>query len=163
MIFTAKQLASAYPIESEDELQTMLKIEKVLPKGLSEYLSNPLIVLSEKEKKLKIIFPEISPSFSGVIRLFIQNRKLKVFSQFVREYQRILKKTKIVISGKLITARPAQDSDINKAEASLARKFGMRVVLQNEVKADILGGAILKIEDKTVDKSYIRKLKLISQ
>ncbi|HOB29069.1 MAG: ATP synthase F1 subunit delta [Dethiobacteria bacterium] len=117
---------------------------------LQKVLQHELISPQEKEKALKELLP----------RLLSREREEMIIS-IVPEYQRLLDEEKDVEPVEVTLASaitPALESELKQR---LAQVIGKKVRLEIKIDPKILGGMVLRWEDRVVDASVKKKLELI--
>jgi len=162
MSFSAKQLALALPNQDQDTLTDLIVAEIALDKGLKRIISNPKLTFEEKKQLVSnILSPFVSKKTLQFINFLMQEHSLEKLSKITREYQKILEEKSLAIAGEIITANPITDEELKNIEQKLSAKLKMPVLIQAKTDPSIIGGAILKIQDKTIDNSFRAKLKTL--
>ncbi len=118
---------------------------------IQNILQQDLISLQEKELALKRLLP----------RLLSREREEMILS-IVPEYQRLLDEDKDVEPVEVTLASgitPDLESELKKR---LAQVVGRKVRLEIKIDPRILGGMVLRWEDRVIDASAKRKLDLLS-
>lgn len=117
---------------------------------LRRVLQHELISSQEKEKVLKTLLPRL-----------LEREKDDLISALIPEYQRLLDQEKDVEPVEVTLAAaitPALESELKER---LARVVGKRVRLETKIDPIILGGMVLRWENRVIDASVKRKLELI--
>jgi len=96
-----------------------------------------------------------------LINKIIQDGKSEIFLEKVlREYQRLFKQHSLGEDTALVkTAVPLTDKEVEKLGDQLAAIFGRYLKLEIEIDSDIIGGIVVKVGDKIIDRSVLGKLK----
>ncbi|NLA27162.1 MAG: ATP synthase F1 subunit delta [Firmicutes bacterium] len=118
---------------------------------IQDIFQKDLISPQEKEMALKKLLP----------RLLIREREEMILS-IVPEYQRLLDEDKDVEPVEVTLAScitPDLESELKKR---LAQVVGRKVRLEIKIDPRILGGMVLRWEDRVIDASAKRKLDLLS-
>jgi len=162
MSFSAKQLALALPNQDQGTLTDLFVALIALDRGLKGLISNPKLTFDEKKKLASDVLNSfVSPKTMQFIDFLIQEQSLEKLSKITREYQKILEKKNLGLSGEIITANPITDEELKNIEQKLSVIFKLPVIIQAKVDPNIIGGAILKVQDKTIDNSFRSKLKTL--
>ncbi len=156
MSFSPKQLAHTLPKNSQI-LSELKQIQVALDWGLRKILANPQLRKSKIEEILTL-FLNLSDETKKFITFLVKEKSLNNLPKILRAYEEILRAEKIVQTAELVTAFPLGDEDLKKAEEKLSVKLGMPVKIKTIVDKNILGGAILKVQDQTVDNSLKTRL-----
>ncbi len=126
-------------------------------------LKNPVI---PGTNKFAIINNLLSKGYNELTMAFIRsvinhNRDI-LLPEIFREYILLFKKTLGIIKADIVTAAPVEDDFISKISDRVRSLSGFPgVEIQNIVDENIIGGFILKFEDKVIDASVANKLKKI--
>lgn len=126
-------------------------------------LKNPVI---PGQNKFTILSNLLGKGFNDLTKAFIKsviNHKREVLlPEILTEYISLYKKTLGVIKADIVTAMPVEDDFITKISEKVRTFSGFPgVEIQNIVDEKIIGGFILKFEDKVIDASVANKLKQI--
>ncbi|NLA05138.1 MAG: ATP synthase F1 subunit delta [Firmicutes bacterium] len=152
-IFAEALFAEAAKMGQAEELgEKLLSVKKRMDEDaeLREVLQHELITPREKEKVLKELLPRL-----------LKREKDELISAMIPEYQRLVDQEKDVEPVEVTLASaitPALESELKER---LARVVGKRVRLQTKIDPVILGGMVLRWEDRVIDASVKRKLELI--
>jgi F-type H+-transporting ATPase subunit delta len=91
-------------------------------------------------------------------------KKREVLSlPFVEIYWRLSARKKILKTAVLTTAVEVDEALLQKAEKILEKELGTQVELTGRVNPHIIGGIILRIDDKQYDDSIATQLKKMKQ
>jgi len=162
MSFSTKQLALALPHQDQKILVDLIVAETALDNGLKHLIANPKLTINEKGELLSNVLASfISKKTRQFINFLIKERSLEKLSKIISEYQKILQVKSLATTGELITARPISDEELKNIEQKLSARLKMSVIITAKFDPNIIGGAILKILDKTVDNSFRTKLKTL--
>jgi len=162
MSFSAKQLALALPNQDQGTLTDLVVAEITLDRGLKGLISNPKLTFDKKKKLASdVLTSYVSSKTLQFINFLIQERSLEKLSKITREYQKILEKKNLAITGEIITAIPISGEELAEIERKLSAIFKLPVIIQAKTDPSIIGGTILKVQDKTVDNSFRAKLKTL--
>ncbi|MBM2820297.1 MAG: synthase subcomplex delta subunit [Candidatus Berkelbacteria bacterium] len=159
MAYTSKQLAVAYPDRSQESLAELVKINTALSAGLQKLLLDPRKSLDEKIAQVNEILPKLSKNSQNFLRFLISEKLIRNFDKILFEYKNIL--ADFVTSGEIITATPISDDELQSIKEKINHKVGKQVLLTTKVNPHIIGGAILKVGDQTVDHSFARRLRTL--
>ena len=117
---------------------------------IRKILQHELISPREKEKALKDLLPRL-----------LSRESQETIASIVPEYERLLDREKDVEPVEVTLASsitPALESELKQR---LAGVVGRKVRLVMKIDPGILGGMVLRWEDRVIDASARRKLKLI--
>lgn len=97
----------------------------------------------------------------GFLRFLSSNRELDLLPQVIDLLSQKLKETKD--EAKIVSAIALTLAEEEKIRQYLKRKFGKNFVLRVEIDKGIMGGLIIKVEDKVIDLSLEGKLKALKE
>lgn len=89
------------------------------------------------------------------IQLLVKDRKLKQAEKIIEEFERYSKKQEGIEEITVVTARPIDDKVLNE----IKKVFGHKVEAQVETDPSIIGGVIVKTQDKILDGSLRTSIK----
>lgn len=118
--------------------------------ALQRALQQELISIEEKERVLKTFLPRL-----------LEREKDETLAAVIPAYQRLLDQEKDVKPVE-VTLASAITADLEtELKQRLARVLGKRVRLETRIDPAILGGMVLRWEDRVIDASVKKKLELI--
>lgn len=121
---------------------------------LYKILSHPKISKEEKKELMKTLFEEhISKEVLNFLYILIDKRReaniKSIFDTFQGEYNL----SKGIVEVTAITAVELDDERKNKLQEVLSEKMNKKVILTNAIDKTIIGGVMLKTDDKFIDGS----------
>ena len=127
-------------------------------------LQSPIVKTSQKAALIESIFKgkieEISLNF---LLLITQNKREAHIPGICRNFLELTKKDLNIKSAVLTTASEVNDVTLKKVEQILARELNATIELKAKVNPNILGGLVLRLEDKQYDASVATQLKKVKQ
>ena len=117
---------------------------------LRRALQHELISAQEKEKVLKTLLPRL-----------LEREKDEMIAAVVPEYQRLLDRERDVEPVEVTLASAITPDLETELKQRLARVVGRKVRLETKIDPAILGGMVLRWEDRVIDASVKKKLELI--
>ena len=95
--------------------------------------------------------------------LITSNKREVHIPGICRNFLELTRKDQNIKSAVLTTATEMDKNTIDKIELLMAKELGAKVELTSQVKTDIIGGMVLRIDDKPYDASVATQLKKIKQ
>lgn len=93
-----------------------------------------------------------------------EEKNSNFFKEVINEYQRLCKKWSLGEDIALVkTAVPLTIEEEEKLSDQLANIFGHYLKLEIEVNPDIIGGIVVKVGDKVIDRSILGKIKSLDK
>lgn len=161
----AKSLLSlALEKESVDAVaDDMQMFEAVVAENrdLRNLLDSPVVNQDKKQKVLDVIFGErIQELTKAFMRILITKGREDILAEVAAAYVALNKKRKGILSARVVTAVPLDDK-LRAAVNEIVTKMndGGSIEVSEEVDSDIIGGFVLKVEDRMVDASVNSQLR----
>ncbi len=129
-------------------------------KDLINFITNPVVNLDKKKKITEVIFSDNLESFSKSILYFIiENKRANLITQIFEEFNILYRKEKNILKIDLITAKKASESLKNR----IIKKFGKgaEVLLREQIDKSILGGILVKSDNKQFDSTVTNSINKI--
>lgn len=127
---------------------------------LIQILGHPHINKIEKKELIKTIFGNnISGQSINFLYILIDKRREKGLFQIIDEFDDLYDDYSGILRVIAVTAIPMEDKSIAKLTEVLKIKTNKKIILTNEVDASILGGVLLKLENKFIDSTILSQLK----
>ncbi len=127
-------------------------------------LESPVVKTSKKASLISKIFSgnveELTLKF---LLLIIQNKREVHIPGICRNFLDLTRKNQNIKSAMLTTAAEINAATQKKVEQLLAKELNASIELSTQVNPDILGGLVLRIDDKQYDASVATQLKKIKQ
>ena len=98
---------------------------------------------------------DLSLALDNFVEFLHKERKLKKADKIIEEFIKLYKREEGIEEMTIITARNISD----KLLSEIKKIFGGKVEFKLEVKEDLLGGVIIKTEDKILDGSIRTQIK----
>jgi F-type H+-transporting ATPase subunit delta len=153
-------------LAKEKKMMQILKadIEKVYDTckhsaELVQLLESPVVpILKKAELITKIFKPEVNHYTLRFLLLILQNNREEYIPGICHNFLGQIRKDQNIKSAKLVTAIEIDAKTINKIKTLLEKELKSTVELKSKVDPKIIGGLILRIDDKQYDASVITQL-----
>jgi F-type H+-transporting ATPase subunit delta len=142
----------------EDEL---FKLREVLKKNaeLREFLSNLRIAPEGKKKALMEIFgTEVSSVTLNHLNLVIDQGRQRKLVPIIEQYFALATAAREKVTAEVITSVPLSQKMAEKLARELTKVTKKQVFLKSRVDPSIVGGAIIRVENKIIDGSLRHQL-----
>ena len=128
-------------------------------KEFLNFLRSPIIKTDKKQSILKEVFKnnltDISLSFLNILAVKRREGYIdKIATSFIEQY----KSQKNILSAKIISANGISEEVRSQVINLLKKTTSGEVELEEKINKDLIGGFVLRIEDKQIDASVQRKL-----
>jgi len=145
----------------EEEL-TRLKKSLDSNAELREFLSNPQISSDGKKSALSQIFGEkISPITLHWMNMVVDQGRQRRLPTMIEAFLTLTEDARDKVTAEVITSIPLSEDLAKRLEQELSKITKKRVFLKPMVDDSILGGVIVKIENKVIDGSVKHRLEEI--
>lgn len=127
-------------------------------------LESPIVKTSKKAELISTIFKQSINELSLKFLLLITTNKREIYIPGIcRNFLGLTRKDQNIKSAILTTATEINKETIGKIELLMAKELGAKVELSSQVNSNIIGGMVLRIDDKQYDASVATQLKKIKQ
>ena len=127
-----------------------------------EFVRSPVVKPSKKKELFRDVFGKIlNPVTIDFLNVVIDNNREAILDSIFRSYISFNKKEKNIKSVTIYSAFEMEDAYVVSVRKILAKELGEPIELKVVTKEDLLGGFILKVDDKMVDASITGKLKQV--
>lgn len=127
-------------------------------------LNSPVVKTSKKAALINQIFQgTIEPLTLSFLTLITNNKREQEIPGICRDFLQMVRKEKNIKTATLITAQSISKVASEKIKAIVEKELGATIELSNRVSPEIIGGIILRVDDKQYDSSVATQLKKIRQ
>lgn len=99
------------------------------------------------------------PEMLNFIQLVLQKKRLELLPHISKIFQEMYAEYSKILRVKVITVQQLTDSEKQKLIDDLAHHYGYTIELEQEIAAELIGGAIIRIKDKIIDGSVAGQLR----
>jgi F-type H+-transporting ATPase subunit delta len=132
--------------------------------GFMLLLNSPVVKTSKKVALINQIFRNtIEPMTLNFLTLITNNKREQEMPGICRDFLQLVRKERNIKTATLITAQSISSAVTEKIKAIVEKELSATVELSNRVSPDIIGGLILRVDDKQYDSSVATQLKKIRQ
>jgi len=123
------------------------------------FLNSPIIKVDKKVSTLKAIFDgKVNSITSGFLTIVANKRRESVIPQMAASFIEQYKTNKHILTAVITSARGLDSTTKQQALALVKSQLNGEIELVEKVDPNVIGGFILKIGDKQLDKSVARQL-----
>jgi F-type H+-transporting ATPase subunit delta len=132
--------------------------------GFRDFLQNPVIKAKDKKELLKSVFGKvIHPVTLSFLFLIIDNNRENILRSVFLDYASFYRKAKNIRSVTLYSAFEMDDAFRKKIKKLIEKEINGKIELSTVTNPELLGGFILKMDDKMMDASILGKLKKVKE
>jgi F-type H+-transporting ATPase subunit delta len=139
----------------------MLQVQSVCEnsKEFITFLKSPIIKADKKVSTLKAIFDgKINAITSGFLTIVANKRRESVIPQMAESFIEQYKVQKNILTAVITSAKGLDETTKQQALALVKAQLNGEIELVEKIDTNVIGGFILKIGDKQLDKSVARQL-----
>lgn len=148
-----------------DQVKNDMELVKELcagSKDLRSLLKNPIIKADQKKAALAKIFDSCTKTSKDFIDLLVEKRREEELPMVAQQFIEAYDKQKGIARATVISAVPLSSDMMDKLRSYVKGMITAdEIELTNEVDASIIGGLVVKHEDKLLDMSVAKELREI--
>lgn len=139
--------------EFKKEINSVSNVLEDEPK-IELILNHPKISKDEKKELLNAIFKDIvSQEMLNFLYVVVDKNRERYIREISDYYDFLYNEEKNIVEATVITAVPMGKGTEGKLQLILTNKLNKNVKLKNVVDSNIVGGAMLKVDNKIIDGS----------
>lgn len=149
----------------EDAVETLEDQLFELNKGIAasyelrEFLANTAVPAEEKKRALsEILSPTASPLLRYIVETLVSMNRADLIQEVAESYVSFVEQEKNRVLAEVTSAIQLTSDLTDKLASELAKITGKTVSVKNVVDQQIVGGLVIKLENKVIDLSLRRKL-----
>jgi len=128
--------------------------------SLQRFLENPAVSMQEKQD---FVDEQFGQNIGGwtlrLLKLLVENKRVSIFSPLVEQFNALVMQQENAAHAEVVSAIELEEELRTRISKTLEATFGYsRVDLQNRVDPGLLGGIIIKLQDRVIDGSYVGRL-----
>ncbi len=127
-------------------------------------LESPVAKTSQKNGLFRKIFEgKIDSLTLNFLLLILQNKREEYIPDICRNFLNLVRKDQNIKSVLLTTASEIEEASLQNVKTLMEKELNANVELSSQVNKDLIGGLVLRFDDKQYDASVVTKLKKIKQ
>ncbi len=127
-------------------------------------LSTPQVLQADKRKVLaSVLDGKVTKSVALFVDLLLRKKRLGEFDEIVREFQAIVERQQGIQRAHVTSAVALSPAETTRLHAELEKRTNSKIQLTSEVDASLLGGALVRIGDRVIDRSVRTLLEQIER
>lgn len=168
----AKQYANALLNLSQNE-KNLAEVEKSFDDFVNSayknprfavFMNSPVVPRDKKEALLDQALPQSAPRILGLfLKLVLRKKRFAILPLIESTFQSYSEKRRGILRAEYIGATAIESVVEKKLVELLKKKLSSDVRLVSKVDKNLIGGFILKLDERVVDASYKTKLREIKQ
>lgn len=126
-------------------------------------LESPKFRFEDKTKLVSERIGDISPLAMGLVSVLVAKGRLNMASDIVDDYERLRDSYLGIEQAEVTTAVPLDEAEKLMVGERLGEIFGKKIVVNSRVDSSLLGGMIVRVDDKLMDGSTRSKLETLKK
>jgi F-type H+-transporting ATPase subunit delta len=148
---TAKRTAQVESMSRDLATLSELLSKNVL---LKNFVESPQVEEKDKKELLTSTFkPVISEALFSFLILVLSKHRIQYLVSMAGEFQRLVKEDQGIVDARLITARSLDQSLADQIREELEKSTGKKVEMKLETDPSLIGGIVIILGDKIIDRS----------
>jgi F-type H+-transporting ATPase subunit delta len=127
--------------------------------SLKSFLESPQV--SERDKKNLLglsLEPSISAALFSFLLLVLEKHRIQYLESMTEEFEKLFKEDQGILDARLITARELDETLRHQIREELEARTGKRIQVHTQVEPGLIGGAVVMVGDKVIDRSVRHQL-----
>ncbi|WP_159522122.1 ATP synthase F1 subunit delta [Sunxiuqinia indica] len=150
-----------------DELKIDVSVIAQLTKDSSEFLlllGSPVIKTSQKVKLLKTIFEKkVNEQTLNFLVLIAENKREAHVPGICRNFMELYRKEQGIKTATITSAISLRKGIISQIQKKLETEFDTKIELGERVNSDLIGGFVLRVDDRQIDASVATQLRKVKE
>lgn len=149
--------------EIKDDMALFVKTLKA-NSLLSAVLRNPIVSLSKKANILVEIFSgKVQPVTLDFFKIMVNKMRSEILFETAKEFIAQYNFKKHILKASIVSAVPLSESNRKEAMEIVKKARGGKIVLEEKVDPELIGGFVLTIGDRQFDTSIANTLSKIKE
>lgn len=137
-------------------------IQRGTPAG--RLLATPMVRLADKRAAVqKVLEGRSARSVAVFIDLLLRKKRLVQLPTIVTEFEALVERQQGIQRAQVVSAVPLQEAERTRLHGEIERMTGKKIRLTTDVDARLLGGALVRIGDRVIDRSVKSLLEAMEQ
>ncbi len=141
------------------DLEALMDLRGQDPAFLN-FLNSPEVLTEHKTEFIKTVFgPRMDRVVIDFLHLLVEKGRINFLPEICRDFAQLTAEHHGLLHARVFTAVPLDAGQEERLTRELSRVTGQQVVLEKKVDPSILGGVVVHLGTKIVDRSLRRGLK----
>jgi F-type H+-transporting ATPase subunit delta len=101
---------------------------------------------------------DVDARFQSYLGVLADNGRLSLCTEISRMFEELRQIAEKRLLVRVVSAVALQESEAERMQAALAKRFDREITLKNEIDAGVIGGAIIYAGDQVIDGSLLGRL-----
>ena len=127
------------------------------------FLKSPIIKTDKKIAIIRVLFVDFEKLSLSFIELITKNKREYLLVEIAEAFMFLIKKHKNIVPVSIKSARKLEKETLNQILEKLKSMVDGNIEVTEEVDESLIGGFIVKMDDKQIDASVLNQLKRMKQ
>lgn len=128
------------------------------------FMNSPVVPQDKKEALLGQVLPADAPKLLGLfLKLVLTKKRFAILPLIEKTFQSLSEKQRGIRRAEYISAAPIEPETEKKLISLLEKKLSTEIKLVSKTDPGLIGGFILKLDERVVDASYKTRLRELHQ
>ena len=147
-----------------DRLMTLSWASSLRKKQKRALLATPQVLLTDKRQALRRALEDKGlRSVVLFVDLLLRKKRLSEFETIVHEFESLVEKQQGIRRAQVVSAIPLTGAELDRLHTKLEEITGSRIRLASATDPDLIGGALVRIGNRVIDRSVRTLLEAIEQ
>lgn len=149
-------------IDLDVALLELSQIEKIImEEKINKFLLHPNVDKNEKIEIIKKALKDFNQTICSFVLVLIENSRIDIYNGILESFKDVYNELKGIINVEIITKEKMTSEQFGKIVSYLEASYKKKVEAKEEIRDDIIGGIIIKVNGTIIDDSILNKLKAI--
>ena len=142
--------------ETVAALADLKSVRDLLAPGsrVAAFLDSPQVRMPDKRKLVSSgLEGRVSRSVAAFADLLLRKKRLDLLPDITDQYEALVEKAQGIRRAHAVSAVPLPKAERDRLHAALERTTGSKIHLTTEVDAALMGGALVRLGDRVIDRS----------
>ena len=128
------------------------------------FLASPVVLLAEKRRMLERgLAGRVQRGVAIFFDLLLRKKRMGEFPIVVSEFEALVEKAQGIRRARVVSATPLETAERERLHRALEKLTSSTIRLEADVDAGLLGGALVRIGDRVIDRSARTLLRAIAE
>jgi F-type H+-transporting ATPase subunit delta len=128
-----------------------------------EFLVSPEVLTEHKVEFIRKVFgPRLDPMIVNFLFLLVDKGRIDLLPGICRGLIRLVEEHQGLLRAEVVTAHGLEAGEEKRLKEELDRITGKNVILEKRIDPSLIGGVIVHLGDRIIDRSLKRGLKVLS-
>jgi F-type H+-transporting ATPase subunit delta len=152
------EVAQGHSLLPQVGADLQLVSESLANEDIANWLSHPATLAESKKAIITQNFPSIQTITKNFLFLLVDEGRENELTGIASEYRRLALEASGMAEAIVTTASPMKNNEKAELVQTFAEMIGKKLVIQEQVDSNILGGVVVQVGDRLYDGSLKTKL-----